>query len=117
MGPLIQNYTDLKYNILVAIAVSWSKRVDAIGRRRPVEHHWFIRGMSEIVLDLTPLRGGGGGGGGGGRGGQKVLLIIVTSKQLTLTHGKVGYELSITLDLIVSVLIHILPRCAYLGRG
>ena len=74
MGPLIQNYTDLKYNILVAIAVSWSKRVDAIGRRRPVEHHWFIRGMSEIVLDLTPLRGGGGGGGGGG--GQKVLLII-----------------------------------------
>ena len=106
MGPLIQNYTDLKYNILVAIAVSWSKRVDAIGRRRPVEHHWFIRGMSEIVLDLTPLRGG-----------QKVLLIIVTSKQLTLTHGKVGYELSITLDLIVSVLIHILPRRAYLGRG
>ena len=61
MGPLIQNYTDLKYNILVAIAVSWSKRVDAIGRRRPVEHHWFIRGMSEIVLDLTPLRGGSEG--------------------------------------------------------
>ena len=59
----------LEYNVLVAVAVGAVEWVDAVSGGRPVQDNWLVRRMSEVVPNLTPLRGEGEGEGGreGGR--------------------------------------------------
>ena len=47
----------LEYNVLVAIAVGAVEWVDAVSGGRPVQDNWLVRRMSEVVSNLTPLRG------------------------------------------------------------
>ena len=45
----------LEYCVLVAIAVGAVEWIDAVGGGRPVQNNGLVRGMSEVVPNLTPL--------------------------------------------------------------
>ena len=53
----------LEYNVLVAVAIGAIEWVDAVSGGRPVQDNWLVRRMSEVVPNLTPLRGEGEGEG------------------------------------------------------
>lgn len=54
----LHKYNDivyLKYDVLVAIAISAAKRIYTVGGGRPVQNHRLVGWSSQVVLHFTPL--------------------------------------------------------------
>lgn len=58
MSALVCVLAYLKDDVLVAVAVSTPKEVDAVSGGGPVQDHGLVRGSCQVLLDCTPLQQG-----------------------------------------------------------